>query len=120
MEPPSPDPPEGKSMDSSTPSWLLPAASARRAAQAEKRSRWWPRAFASLRSPLGFGIGAALGGLALLLAFQKTVAGGVERAQEQRKAALAQGNGAWRCNLLADQQDRALCQTQVMAGSQVR
>jgi hypothetical protein len=44
----------------------------------------------------------------------------VERAQEQRKAALAQGNGAWRCNLLADQHDRALCQTQVMAGSQVR
>ena len=75
----------------------------------------WRRALMSVRSPLGLSVVGATVGLGLLLAFQQTVAGSVERGDQQRKASLAQRNSAWRCNLLPDRNDRAVCQVQAIA-----
>jgi hypothetical protein len=69
--------------------------------------------FLAMRHSNALAVVAALMGLGLLLAFQQTVSGGVERGDQRRKDARSQVDGAWRCTLLADRQQRTRCEVQL-------
>ena len=90
------------------PIWLHPVIAAS-SALPHAAAPHWQRALDALRAhvwPVAVGVALAV---ALLVAFQRVVASGVEMAERQRVATAAQHDSLWRCKMLRPPSARADC-----------